>query len=339
LKARGHDITVLVPRSVQNDRTLREVVTVLRPRVEFRGRILWHRVNRVRRITGAPHWDAVVVSHHESWWLLPKRQGSSSPTLLDVHNVMSYWHTRAGRGKQALADHELENRAVVAATAITTCSRTECRRLEEMHPEVAGKTFAAPLGVDPSEWPEKEFTRTEAIVALFGTWGWRPNSLGLAWFLKEVWPRVHRQFPEAVALIAGSDVDGVDVWPDGARFVGRVDDLAAFTASATVLAVPVLEGVGASVKFAEALASGAAVVATPDGANAFDEPLAYVSADPEEWADWIVERLRRRLQEAAPAPSRAVALHDLTWDAAVAPIDEWLRTVASQPDSVSRVSS
>jgi glycosyltransferase involved in cell wall biosynthesis len=325
LIGRGHDITVVVPRSAQDDRTIRRLTTVRRPRIVIRGTLvrLWY--ERLLRVVSDPAWDAVVVAHHESWWLLPPPERMAAPVLLDVHNVMSHWHREAGRDEEARVMVEQEAEAVRAATVVTTCSDVERRRLVALHPWSADKVFVAPLGIDPDEWPEKDFDRGRPIVALFGTWSWRPNTLGLEWFLHEVWPLVRRANPDALAWVAGTGGDEIADWPEGARYLGRVGDLAAFAAAATVVAVPVWEGVGASVKFAEALASGASVIATPDGANAFDDPPAFVATRPEEWADWITERLRRRADEHAPADARAFALSQCTWDRAVEPIDRWLR--------------
>jgi glycosyltransferase involved in cell wall biosynthesis len=333
----GHDVTVLTPRSGQDGTSIRRIVRTIQPRIAVRGRVLAAAVRRLQRHIVSPEWDAVVVSHHESWWLVPRDRARSTPILLDIHNVMSEWHRAAGRVQPAKASLDEESVAIEGATAVTTCSPVELERLRAAHPVAASKSFAAPLGVDPAEWPVQTFDRANATVALFGSWGWRPNALGLAWFLSDVWPRVVQRVPDAVALVAGSDASGEHPWPSGARFVGRVADVAAFTAAASVVAVPVIEGVGASVKFAEALATGAAVVATPDGANAFANPPAFVSSDAGCWSDWIVERLRHRAEEPAPARSRQVALRDYTWSRAVEPIDAWLRSVTTS-DEVGKTS-
>ncbi|MGN6127987.1 MAG: glycosyltransferase family 4 protein [Humibacter sp.] len=329
LVARGHDVTVLVPASSQRDDSIRRVTQVLRPRFGVRGMMFRFLVQRARSVIRQPDWDAIVVAHHESWWLLPDHGELSTPVLLDMHNVMSHWNRRTGRDDESGEESQDEALAVRRATNITTCSSTERSRLVEVYPEVEAKTFVAPLGIDPAEWPAQHFDRTDPVVALFGSWGWLPNTSGLKWFMTEVWPLVRAEMPDAVALVAGSGAEDVDSWPDGARFVGRVPDLSAFTAKAAVVAVPVIHGVGAALKFGEALASGGAVIATPDGANAFDRTPAFVSSDAMEWATWIVERLRHRAEEPAPAASRDYALHELTWDAAVKPIDEWLGTVTA----------
>jgi glycosyltransferase involved in cell wall biosynthesis len=324
LRKRGHQVDVLVPRSSQSDASLREIAQVRRPLITVRGRVLRNRMRRAHAYMGSPDWDAIVVSHVESWWLLPDLDRLSAPVLLDVHNVLSHWHREAGRHQDADRAIEMERDALKGAAAVTTCSQTETARLKAMHPHEAKKIFTAPLGIDPGEWPAVGFSRDEPIVAMFGTWSWRPNALGLRWFLEEVWPNVTAQIPEARALVAGSGAADHSRWPAGAKFVGRVDDLADFTSSATVIAVPVLEGVGASVKFAEALATGAAVIATPDGANAVPNPPAHITSVAEDWAAWISDRLRRRHEEPVPARSRQIALDHLSWDAATTPISEWL---------------
>lgn len=323
LTTRGHEVTVLVPASPQDDTSVQALATVIRPRLKLFGRVSRRRVRQLRALIRRPGWDAIIVSHHESAWLLGDEV--AAPVLIDVHNLMSDWHRRTGRDAERDSAHALEARALHRADGVMTCSAVETRRLVEAHPDAAGKAFTAPLGVDPAEWPERPFARAEPLVVLFGSWAWQPNRLGLEWFLAEVWPRVTDRVPAATALVAGTGVESTAGWPSGVRFVGRVPDLSELTAAATVVAVPVRDGVGASVKFAEALASGAAVIATGDGANAFDDPPAAVSDDAGFWAVWIAERLELRLKEPAPTPARALALESMSWDAAAAPIDAWIR--------------
>lgn len=337
LVSRGHEVTVMVPTAGQSDASIRTIVPVLRPRLTVLGRMSLRMVERMRRTIAAGEWDAIVVSHHESFWLLPEHV--RVPVLLDVHNVMSHWHHAAGRIELADQARGMEVHAVRKADGVMTCSDVETHRLLAVHPEAEGKAFTAPLGVDPAEWPDRGFDRSEPRVALFGSWGWHPNRLGLEWFAEEVWPLVQQRVSDAVALVAGTEAEPKPTWPTGIRIVGRVPDLAQFTSSATVVAVPVKDGVGASVKFAEALATGAAVIATADGANAFERPPAFVSDDPAQWAEWIAARLEQRGTEPAPSAARAVALSSMTWDAAAAPIDEWLRANARQQASVPPLSS
>ncbi|WP_028707950.1 glycosyltransferase family 4 protein [Propionicicella superfundia] len=329
LIALGHRVDVLALDGEQNPASIAALTPTRRLGISILGRPLPVLVARFRRRILRADCDAVVVSHLDSSWLLPPGDALTVPILLDVHNVMSDWLLRRGEDEAAQAALAEEEAAARRFTALTTCSETERERFVAHHPAAADKTFAAPLGVDPAEWPEVEFSRERPVVALFGSWSWLPNTLGLEWFVREVWPAVHAAAPEARALVAGSGTGDVTGWPPGMEAVGRVPDLASFTAAATVVAVPVRLGVGAAVKFAESLASGAAVVATPDGANAFDESPAFVSDDPAAWASWIVERLAHRHEEPAPHAGRGFALTELTWANAVRPIDAWLTAVTS----------
>lgn len=329
LHALGHDLTVLAPRSAQDDTTIRQICHVRRPRIYIRGRRNYPALALMYRLISLADWDAIVVVHDDSASLLPPRTRLRAPVLLDMHNVMSAWHLRTGKEEEFRIARDREARALRNVDAVSTCSVVECERLVAVHPSVAGRTFPALLGVDPEEWPDVEFDRAQQLVALFGTWNWDPNAAGLDWFCREVWPPLHAALPRARVLVAGSGVG--TTLPAGVEFVGRVSDLAAFAARATVVAVPVVDGVGASVKFAEALASGAHVVATPDGANGFAHSPAFVSSDPGHWVQWISDRLLSRESEPAPAPGRDFALRELTWARAAEPIDEWLRLVSVSP--------
>ncbi len=331
LAALGHDLTVLTPAGPQDHSTLHGIARVERHRIAILGRALRFLVMRIRKRVATGGWDAIIVSHDDSLFLLPETQ-STAPVLVDLHNVMSSWHRRRGLDDLAADFHLREVDALSRADAVSTCSAEESRRLLAAHPELSIPAIVAPLGVDPEEWPEQDWNREEPLVALFGSWGWHPNGAGLDWFRDDVWPSVRSRVPTARALVAGSGVNDSEAWPAGLEYVGRVPSVAEFTASATVVAVPVFDGVGAAVKFAESLASGAAVIATPDGANAFDDAKSKVSSDAGEWADWIVERLTDRANATVPDPARDDALSRLSWHASVGPLDEWIRAQKQRRD-------
>lgn len=63
-----------------------------------------------------------------------------------------------------------------------------------------------------------------------------------------------------------------------------------FLSDATAVAVPVHSGVGAPLKYAEALASGAPVIATVDGAPLRSSLPVCVSDDPNRWVAALAGR-------------------------------------------------
>ncbi|UXW85219.1 glycosyltransferase family 4 protein [Microbacterium azadirachtae] len=331
LRENGRRVVVVSPAGPQDDSSIAALGEVLRPRLHVRGRAVPGAARRLSRRLRSEPWDAIVVSHQDSLWLLPEE--TEAPVLLDVHNAMSAWYLSRGLPVRAGRHRDLERQAIARADAVMTCSETERVRLIAQHPEAAARTFTAPLGIDPQEWPDRDYSRALPLVVLFGGWGWEPNRRGLEWFAGEVWPRLAARAPEAQCRIAGTGLDPSVSLPVGVEFVGKVPSLADFAAEATVVAVPVVDGVGAAMKFAESMATGAAVIATPDAANAFPGAQAQVSADPTVWAEWIAERLRRRGEEPVPAAERAQVLAERTWAACVAPIEDWLRAQVGRGDA------
>src|SRR5690606_3854767 len=90
-----------------------------------------------------------------------------------------------------------------------------------------------------------------------------PNTVGLAWFLEEVWPEVLKRRPSCRLDVAGSVERGFDARDQrGVRFLGLVDDLAPLYRRAGVVVSPLTFGSGLKIKLIEAMAQGKAVVAT-----------------------------------------------------------------------------
>lgn len=319
-----HVVTLAGPQSDASLRALPSVASVQRIALTIRGIHVPLLGARWRRAIRSGRFDAVIVAHAESWWLYQELvRDASLRTLVDIHNVFSEWYRAAGRNHEALEHEKMESEILRRADAVSVCSMTELGRLRRIHPEIR-RGFVAPLGIDPAEWPEQTWSQPRPTVALFGSWDWEPNADGLAWFFRYVWPHVLEEVGDSKALVAGRSMGVLGSLPAGVQTVGRVQDLAAFLGSAAVVAVPVRNGVGASVKFAEALASGSPVIATTDAANAHPAAPAEVTDAPEKWITWIVARLKGRLVEPRPTPARAYALQELTWSQSIQPLRDWL---------------
>lgn len=105
-----------------------------------------------------------------------------------------------------------------------------------------------------------------------GAMDWLPNVQAMEWFIKEVWPHVQAEHPEAVFYVAGKKM------PAGfSRFqsktikvVGEVDDAAAFMQSRQIMVVPLLAGSGIRIKILEGMSLGKAIVSTTLGATGLE---------------------------------------------------------------------
>ena len=102
-----------------------------------------------------------------------------------------------------------------------------------------------------------------------GSMDWLPNLEGVNWFLKEVWPEVHRRVPEATLYLAGKRMPQklLAKQMEGVKVIGEVEDANGFIESKTVNIVPLLSGSGIRVKIIEAMAMGKVVVSTTVGAQ------------------------------------------------------------------------
>ncbi len=136
-------------------------------------------------------------------------------------------------------------------------------------------------------------------VAFTGRLRYRPNELAVRQLVREIWPRVRREAPEARLLLGGADAPpelmsfhgegGIDV-------TSPVGVMAAFLRRARIVVVPVALGTGTPNKIFEAFEAGCAVVATPEAAaRAVSDgvpPPARVATTPEEFASALVAYLR-----------------------------------------------
>jgi len=311
LLERGIGVHVATLEGPQDDSGLRELCPVVRfPARRFGSS------RELRRFLEQVEPERAVVAHVES---LPhvRRALRGIPFLLDFHNVNSRWHAAHGEEQEASRWRQREQDALRAATSATACSAEEARAL-------GGGAEVAGHGIAPDEWPEAALAAHRApAAALFGAWDHRPNAEAGRWLAAEIWPAVLAAVPDARLVLAGPGEPPAELLAlPGVEHVGRAESLAALLGGVRVALVPIRGGIGARVKFGEALASGAAVVSTSEGAEGFEAEGAFARADgAAEFAEVCVALLREeeRARELGDA-GRCLALTRLTWERTTEPI-------------------
>jgi len=123
-----------------------------------------------------------------------------------------------------------------------------------------------PNGVDVDAFPFYAGPREPGLIVFTGRMGYFPNEEAAVFFATQVFPQVRRAVPHARFVIVGADptprvqrlarLPGVEV----TGFVPRVQD---YLQRAQVAVAPMRSGTGIQNKVLEAMAAGAAVVATP----------------------------------------------------------------------------
>lgn len=313
LAREGVPVTVCSLQGPQDDTTLRQYADVIRTQTHWRGRFPRPAHGRLMRTLSSKHWSAVVLAHTESW---PTFSGlvrrTAAPSWVDLHNVLGM--DVEGR---VTPWAKVERDITFSASRVSVCSYVEATRLQRQQPALTGDVTVLPHGIDPAEWQVGRAPSKDPVIKLFGNWDWDPNQRGLEWFLTRVWPTLVET--GARCEIAGSGA----VIPPGCRdvtFVGRVPSLDEWTRDAWAIAVPVIGGVGAPVKYLEAVATRAPVVSTPDGAPTAHHAAALVSLNPQAWT----AALRALLGGGTPPPDSDVDLREFSWAATTAPLLAWL---------------
>lgn len=133
------------------------------------------------------------------------------------------------------------------------------------------------------------------------------NVDGIAWFLRDCWPKIAQAVPDARLHIVGSVCARLSALPAGVVLEGIVDDIDAAYRDAAICVVPLRAGSGLKIKLVEAIAHGVPAVTTSVGAQglAFLRPAPFCVADEAaDFAQAVIDLLsseaqRRRFEEAA----------------------------------------
>jgi len=125
-----------------------------------------------------------------------------------------------------------------------------------------------------------------------GAMNWKPNIEGIAWFLEEVWPLVHRRFPFLRLYLAGRFMPAWIAEKQYPQVVvaGEVPVAKDFIQSKGIMVAPLLSGSGIRIKILESMAIGKPVIATTIGAEGIPYTAGkniLIADKPEEFAEAI----------------------------------------------------
>jgi len=189
---------------------------------------------------------------------------------------------------------------------ISTFDRTflvseEERNILAQHGPVE-KVESLPNGVDLEYFsPLATFARlnhsTSIRLIFSGAMDYWPNIEGAVWFVKEIFPKVKKVFPEAVFCIAGRNPDAAVVAlkkKPGVEVTGSVPDMRTYLAAANLCVVPLKIARGIQNKVLEGMSMEKPVIATPGAATGLKaEPgkEIIVAENASEMASAIIELL------------------------------------------------
>lgn len=121
-----------------------------------------------------------------------------------------------------------------------------------------------------------DFNKQERKNYIFtiGLMWYKPNHEGVDKFLAEVWPKVHKMYPDLKYLIGGKNApeNMFDKWSriEGVECLGYVDDLEKLYEESLASVVPIDTGSGTCIKTIESLSYSRVCIATPFGARGLE---------------------------------------------------------------------
>ncbi len=204
------------------------------------------------------------------------------------------------------AERHLADRA---AGVLLVCERDRQDLINRLPPDLGSKVAMVRLAI-PSQSRHPEGREGSApLLALTGNLGYFVNVDAVTWWLRDVWPALHKVRPDIRVVVAG-DRPSVAVRRAvkraGVELIESPPDLRAIIAKASLALAPMRCGSGVPIKILEAWAVGTPVVATPWAAAGTTgkpgEDLLVAGPHPAEWASAIREllddpRARARLAE------------------------------------------
>lgn len=200
--------------------------------------------------------------------------------LIDVDSQKWFDYAAHSRGLRRRMFHvearrlrRLECTLPQRTRAITLVSQPEVNLFRSFCP--ADNIHVVPNGVDLEYFrPAPPATTNGKLITVFvGALDYLANVDGISWFCRDVWPAVHRHFPQATLQVVGSNPGGAVrrlAELSGVEVVGPVPDVRPYLAAASVAVAPLRVARGVQNKVLEAMAMGKPVVATPQALESID---------------------------------------------------------------------
>jgi len=185
---------------------------------------------------------------------------------------------------------------------------------------VGAKLDWVPYAIDVDAFcPDDENRRQNGVIIITGNMDHLPNVDAVEYFCKEILPKIRDQVPSTVLWLVGArPVAAIRKWArdEQIKVTGAVPDIRPYLSQAMVSVCPVRLKVGTQTKVLEALAMATPVVTTSAGNHGIGgisgEHL-YVSDDPSEFANRVVELLRGEKWSKLSVNGRRFVVENFAW--------------------------
>jgi len=225
-----------------------------------------------------------------------------------------------------------ESHALGQFDGVVAVSEADRHTFARLYPGVIRRpVHVVPTGVDTEFFSATPSPAAGRALVFTGSMDWLPNEDAMAYFCREILPRIRADEPEvSLAIVGRAPTPAVQKLAADHRVTvtGRVDDVRPFMKEAAVYVVPLRIGGGTRLKIYEAMAMGRSVVSTTVGA----EGLPVVSGrhvmiadEPHTFARTVVRLLRDvNRRRSLEAEGRALVVERYDWSAVAGELEDAL---------------
>lgn len=113
-----------------------------------------------------------------------------------------------------------------------------------------------PFGVEVNDYQAGQNNFEFPSLFHLGAMNWVPNEEGIKWFIDQVWPLFHQQYPDIKFYLAGRMMPDwlIKLDKPNLEIIGEVPDAKEFIRSKAVMIVPLFSGSGIRIKIIEGMA-------------------------------------------------------------------------------------
>ncbi len=222
--------------------------------------------------------------HAETFYMMPNIPQTNIPILL-VEQTIEYlgyqsyvkqskwWPLKPFLYLDVLKIYLWEKYFWQKASRLVTMSEEDKRFIQKVVAESLLIDVVA-NGVDTDFFDKTKKKLPQNPTVLFvGTFKWLPNVDAVKVLVKQIWPKIIRQLPQARLKIVGfSPTKEIVGFGDdrSIKVLGKVEDIRDAYGSAHVLLAPIRSGKGTRYKILEAMAAGTPIVSTKLGVEGID---------------------------------------------------------------------
>ena len=297
-------------------------------------------------------WHPDVIQFEHLYVAQLAKLTGDMPRILTEQNVESliarrqikFTHSTSRQISAWIEAQKLRAWEVKMLRQYKTCIAVSPDDAREIHQLAPGVTvLIIPNGVDVPYFSQRSETNPQREgILFFGNLGYPPNADALDYFIRDIFPPVHDQFPDKTLTIVGpnasSETRDLGRIP-GVHFLGFVEDLRPFLWRAEASIVPLRSGGGTRLKILESLAADCPVVSTDIGAEGLElvggRDL-MLANNPDDFAECLISLLASPdLQKKLSRQGKATVTEKYDWGNISPKLEEIYKSTVDQFQRIS----